>query len=104
MARYVKLSCRLHQLIKARKGIIPIIGVARLEDLLLLGSRNRPTTGGYVRQVLARDCLDQDVAQRRGLDRSGHDGPLAGISGKLAEQVILAAATDDPDGALLYSR
>ncbi len=51
MARYVQLTCRLHQLIKARNGGIPIIGVTRLEDLLLLRCRNRLTTGGYVRAL-----------------------------------------------------
>ena len=59
MARCVlKLTCRLHQLIKAREGHIPITRVAPLEDLLLLGCRNRLTTGGYIRQVPSGDRLN----------------------------------------------
>ena len=39
--------------------------------------------------------LDEDVADGRGLDRSGDDGQSGGIGGELVEQMAPAAPADD---------
>ena len=42
-----------------------------------------------------RDRLHQHVADRRGFDRAGQHGAMAGIGRRLAELPILRAAADD---------
>ena len=60
-----------------------------------------------VRQATAdqprRTSLDQHITDGRRLDRSGQDPAARPISSKLAQQRVLAAATDDVDGADLMT-
>src|SRR6188472_758466 len=44
-----------------------------------------------------RTRLDQDVPERRRLDRSGQDGQPRGVRGQPAEQLVPGAATDEVD-------
>ena len=41
--------------------------------------------------------LDQDVAERRRLDRPGHDRQPAGVGGELAQERVACAAADEVD-------
>src|SRR5437867_2636002 len=42
-------------------------------------------------------CLEQDIAEDRGLNRTGQHWPLAGVGRELVEQVIARTTTDDMD-------
>ena len=60
--------------------------------------------GQVSRRNPQRARLNQDVADRRRLDRPGHHGQPAGVGGELAQQLVPGAAADQVHGVGVPAR
>src|SRR4051794_15317913 len=79
-------------------GGIPVEPRARLEGAYVVGAADQCAHRGEVGKARPQGAgLDQAVAQRGSLGRAGEDRQSEGVSGELAEEVVLRPTADDVD-------
>src|SRR5580698_6726559 len=94
------------ELAESARGREPAIRCARwLEAPQPAAGPDQTAEPGQVsRSNPQRARLNQDVADRRRLDRPGHHGQPAGVGGELAQQLVPGAAADQVHGVGVPAR
>src|ERR1700733_3758079 len=83
------------QALESGVSLIPRITATRFEGPAMDGFRNGPSAGLNIGQMIRRNGLHHDVAQRRGFSRATYDHAITGIGDHLAKQRIERSAADD---------
>src|SRR5579863_578629 len=100
LSRTVKdaLSLTVHDRFVLLECFVPAVSCRGLIGFGRNGAANRLAPFGKISELAGCDGLCHRVAERSGLDGSGHNRPPASIGGHLAKHAVEASTTNNADG------